>query len=115
MHAQSLRPKSYTSIAAKRKGVLLALPLLLLCASGCAVHYSDYKSGAEHLWGFGKLRLQSQTSGAGLVSVSSGYWVPGLCLELGRSQFGFTFGYVNRQQLALVGTNVLAGLERPTS
>ena len=83
--------------------------LAALCAScllqGCAVRFTDPRAGTEHLWGLGTLQLQSQPAGNGLVSVTSGSRVPGLCLTLGREQFGLAIGLTAHQRLAVVATN----------
>lgn len=71
--------------------------------------------GTEHLWGFGQLRLQNQLAGSNHVAVVTGVRAPGLCLEIGRDHFGFTFGYLNRQRLEVVGTNVIESLRFPVT
>lgn len=94
---------------------LISIGILALAGSGCAIHYADNRSGAEHLWGFGQLRVQKEATGGGLTAVTTGYRVPGLCLELGRDHFGFTFGYLDRQRLCVVRSNEVADLRFPTA
>jgi hypothetical protein len=89
--------------------------MALILLTGCAVHYGDSRSGVEHLWGFGQLRLESQPTGGGLAAVTTGVRVPGLCVEVGRDHFGFTFGYLDRQRLAVVDTNAAAGRKHPVA
>jgi len=86
---------------------------IMFCASGCALHYCNAKNGTEHLWGLGQLRLQNQSAGSNYVAVVTGIRAPGLCLEVGRDHFGFTFGYLNRQRLEVVSTNTIANLQFP--
>ena len=95
--------------------VLAATLILAQGMSGCAVHYDDRRSGVEHLWGFGQLRLENQSAGtnSNWAAVTTGVRIPGLCLEIGRDHFGFTFGCLNRQRLAVVDTNATAGLKGP--
>lgn len=100
----------------KRAGRLVGL-LILAGASGCAVHYSNPQTGAEHLWGLGQLRLEQESpaTNSNWAAVTSGYRVPGLCLSVGRDHFGFTLGYLDRQRLAVVSTNQIAELHTPTN
>ena len=76
-------------------------------ATGCAVHYQNSRTGAEHLWGLGQMRLQVEPAKGSdqLVAVTTGWRVPGLCLEIGRDHFGIAFGYLDRQQLAVVNSS----------
>ena len=91
--------------------------LLLFFASGCAVHYGNPRTGAEHLWGLGQLRLQteSQATNSNWAVVASGYRVPGVCLSVGRDHFGVTLGYLDRQQLVVLARDQIPGLYPPTN
>jgi hypothetical protein len=102
-------PLSFSSPAAR---LIWAAGIALLTA-GCAVHYTDTKTGAEHLLGFGQLELKKKPAGDGLAAIVTGVRVPGLCLEVGRDHFGFSLGYLNRQTLRVVNTNATDGLEPP--
>lgn len=89
--------------------------LVTVLCSGCAVHYSDARSGREHLWGLGQLRLQTkaQSPANGWVAVASGSRVPGLCVSVGRDRFGVTVGYSERQRLAIVPADRVAAFRAP--
>lgn len=100
----------------RRIGWLLAGTLILAQGvSGCAVHYGDSRTGAEHLWGFGQLRLEEQMAGTNdnWAVVATGMRIPGLCLEIGRDHFGFTLGYLNREQLVVVSTKAADDVKYP--
>jgi hypothetical protein len=88
-----------------------------MAASGCAIHYQNPQTGAEQLWGLGQLRLRVESAGGDgqLAAVSSGCRVPGLCLDVGRDHFGFTLGYLDRQRLVVVSSNLTAALQTPTN
>lgn len=88
---------------------LAALPAL----NGCAIHYANARDGRETIWGFGQLRLEAKPVGSNLVSITTGSRIPGLCLNVGRDQFGISFGYVVRQQLAVISSPDLAALRPP--
>jgi hypothetical protein len=89
--------------------------LLCLISCGCAIRYSDPHTGAEHLWGFGQLRLQTERSGGQFTTVTTGSRVPGLCLDVGRNHFGVSLGYASRQRLQVVETNSIAGFLYPSN
>ena len=83
--------------------------------SGCAIRYSDRRTGAEHLWGFGQLRLQTSSAAGNLATVTSGSRVPGLCLDIGRDHFGVSIGYVSRQQLEVVDVSAASQFKFPST
>lgn len=93
--------------------ILTFCGLAVLCLQGCALHYFDTKTGVEHLWGVGQLRMESKSAGNGLIAVATGVNVPGLCLEIGRESYACTFGYLSRQRLAVVSTNAIGNLIPP--
>lgn len=68
----------------------------------------------EHLWGLGEMQLEERPAGAGFATVTSGIRVPGLCLEVGRENFGITIGYLNRQRLSVLATNAASSLVPPS-
>jgi len=95
-------------------GVSLAVArvLLMVGLTGCAIHYSDRRTGTEHLWGLGQMQ-SSRSNNCEFATIVTGYRVPGLCLEIGRDHFGLTLGYLNRQQLAVVNTNATDAIQPP--
>ncbi len=65
------------------------------------MRYSDSRNGAEHLWGFGNLRLSCVTNSS-LATVVTGCRVPGICIEIGSENFGLSLGWLERQRLQVV-------------
>ncbi len=74
---------------------------LALCASGCAVHYGNARSGTERAWGVGRVTWRVAQSTNGWTSVSSGTRLPGLVLGVGPDFFGVAFGYQVRERLQI--------------
>lgn len=102
---------------ARPRVVVFAVALLLVGCSGCALRYANPATGAEHLWGFGQLRMcvESQNPNANWAVVTTGCRVPGLCVSVGRDHFGLNLGYFNRQQLSVVSNDEIAMLQPPTN
>lgn len=100
-----------------RCGKWLVGMMMLALTNSCAVHYSNPRTGAEHLWGLGQLRLEQESpvTNVNWTAVTSGCRVPGLCLSVGRDHFGFTLGYLDHQRLAVVCTNQIPELQLPTN
>ena len=98
-------------------GMWLAGWAIIGGSSGCAVHYLDPRTGAEHLWGVGQLRLQTNSciANSAWAAVTSGVRAPGLCLSLGKNRFGLTLGYFDQQRLTVIPASQLAGLQSPTN
>jgi hypothetical protein len=57
--------------------------------------------------------MENRSTGGDLAAVITGWRVPGLCLEIGRDHYGLSFGYLARQQLAVVSPDVVASLKHP--
>jgi hypothetical protein len=87
--------------------------LLALVSAGCAVHYRSSRTGAEHLWGLGRLEFATNLVTTNLVAITTGSRIPGLCLQLGRDQFGLSLGYSICQQTCIVAVDQLAGIQPP--
>ncbi len=100
--------------AGRRAGVSkrAMLPLMsLILVSGCAIHYFDTKTGTEHLWGIGHMKVKVTPVNEGLQAVVRGTDVLGL--GVGRDD---TYGYVavgwhRRQHLDIVDENTSVRLE----
>lgn len=62
------------SAAARRRsaGLVLAVLILMPSATGCAVHYYDAKTGTEHIWGFGHMKMRVTPPNEGLQTVVRG-------------------------------------------
>lgn len=88
----------------------------LILLTGCGVHYFDQKTGVEHLWGFGHLRMKVQPDQTnGVQAVMKGYQMVGLQLVAGQDEYGMVVGYGDRHMLYVNPTNAAFGLEWPTA
>lgn len=85
------------------------------CVTGCAVHYRNPRTGHEHLFGLGQMRLATDSANTNWIAVTSGIRVPGLCLSVGRDHFGLTLGYLTQQRLAVISSAELPALISPTN
>lgn len=110
-------------MAFKTQVQVISLGLILVGLTGCAIHYSDTRSGVEHIWGLGQLRMvHGPTQDMAhppftnnLTALTTGVGIPGFCLETGRDHFGFSFGYLNRQRLAVVNKDAITNTLPPVT
>lgn len=95
--------------------VLGAIFLLLAAhvVSGCAVHYYDPKTGAEHIWGVGYMVMKASVPREGHQAIVRGTEVLGMALGNVGGQGYFTFGWEKRQQVEIVDENTAIRLEWP--
>lgn len=86
---------------------------VLVLLSGCGIHYLDSKTGVDHLWGFGHLRMRVPTPTNGVEAVIKGYTILGV--KLGRTQedYGLSLGYDDRKMILVNPTNAAFGIEWP--
>jgi hypothetical protein len=81
--------------------------------SGCALHYYDEKSGTEHVWGIGHLKMKAApVAGTNVEAVISGASLLGVGVGLGREDFYLTAGWDYRRRVVL-GSNAALALEWP--
>lgn len=115
-------PNSWRAPGARASGssrfplVGWAVLVCLVCStSGCAIHYRNAKTGSEHLWGLGQMRMETNSGSPATqwASVTTGTRVPGLCLSVGPDHFGLSLGYRERQQMNLVSPEQVSQLEIP--
>ena len=94
---------------------VLFLLAVVAAGSGCAFQYYDAKTGTEHLWGFGHLRMKAApVSGTNIESVIAGSSVAGVSLGLGREDYYLTAGWDYRRRI-VVGTDAALALEWPNA
>jgi len=97
----------------RRLPLLLALWVLWLSSTGCAVYYGDRDGASGRLWGVGTLKTKLEQRGDQAVAVRY-LSAPGLCLELGRPGWGLNLGYLVEQQLWVMDANHLSpAADRP--
>lgn len=85
-----------------------------LIFSGCALHYYDKRSGTEHVWGIGHVRMKAAPVAENIDSVISGTSIAGVSLGAGRHDYYVTAGWDFRRRI-VVGTNAALSLEWPTA
>ncbi len=92
---------------------VVALVVGTSVASGCAFHYYDSKTGAEHIWGFGHMVMKASAPREGHRAIVRGTEVTGLTLGNVGGQGYLTVGWEKRQQLEIVDENTAIRLEWP--
>lgn len=90
--------------------LIILAPLILL---GCGVHYYDKKSGTEHLWGVGHMKMKITAPSEGLQSVVHGIDIAGFTLGKGYKQYYLTLGWNRLQYIDVLKENTSIRLEWP--
>jgi hypothetical protein len=80
---------------------------------GCGVHYYDSKTGVEHLWGFGHMRMRVQPPAEGVQAVVKGSSIVGVKVGGGEDDYGVSLGYDSQRVILISQSNVAFGLEWP--
>ena len=93
-----------------RVGLVVVLALI---TTGCGVHYYNPRTGVEHLWGIGHLRMRVVPPTNGVAAVIKGYEVIGVKLGGSQEDYGFTAGYDSRRLILINPTNAAFSLEWP--
>ena len=87
---------------------------LLLLVSGCAMHYFDSKTGTEHIWGFGHMRMKAEPSTNTVRTVVKGTQLLGLNIGAGREEYYLSAGWDNRRNITVMD-NTSVSLEWPNN
>jgi hypothetical protein len=90
-----------------------ALCFALVAASGCGLHYYDAKTGTEHLWGFGHLRMRVQPPTNAVQAVVKGYSIVGAKVGGSADDLGLAVGYDSRRFIYVSPSNAAFRLEWP--
>jgi hypothetical protein len=88
---------------------------LLPCLVGCAVHYYDTETKAEHLWGFGHMTMKVQAAGNARQAIVRGTDLIGF--GIGKNDEGpfISAGWDGRRRIEIFGTDTELGLAWPAS
>ncbi len=89
-----------------------------LCAtltSGCAVHYFDPETGAEHIWGVGHMVMKATVPAEGIQTVVRQTEVLGLAAGKAGPEYSLTLGWARSQRLEVVEESAQVRLEWPSS
>jgi hypothetical protein len=81
--------------------------------SGCAIHYYDPETEAEHIWGIGHMVMKASAPKEGHRALVRGTDVAGLAS--GKSDVGsyFVIGWEQRRRMAIIDPNTSVRLEWP--
>jgi len=94
---------------------MTVLLVLTTFFSGCAVHYFDQKTGTEHIWGFGHMKMKVAPEEEGLQAVVHGTDVLGVSMGSANQQAYLTLGWHRLQRLDIVTESTAVRLEWPNS
>jgi hypothetical protein len=90
-----------------------ALGAGLAALAGCAVHYHDPATGADHVWGFGHLVMKAAPPRDGQRAVVRRVALLGVSLGVQDRQPYLTVGWDDRQRLDIVDEDAALALEGP--
>jgi hypothetical protein len=85
----------------------------LLASTGCAIQYYDPKTGAEHLWGFGHLRLKVQPPAGAVSAVVAGQETFGFGAGTTAAGGHLAVGWRDERRIVVNPTNASVRLEWP--
>ena len=83
--------------------------------AGCAIHYSDSETGAEHVWGFGHLAMKATDPSARKKAIVRGVTVFGVGLGLRDSSPFLIIGWERLPTVEVMDENTDLYLEGPDS
>lgn len=90
-----------------------SLSLSLALTTGCAVHYYDKRTGTEHLWGFGYMKMKVLPPCEGVEAVIKGTQIAGLKIGADDEGFALVAGWDKCRRIYLNPTNCSVRLEWP--
>ncbi len=80
--------------------------------TGCALHYYDTRSGTEHVWGVGHMKMKVSPPNEGVQAVVKGTETLGLSLAAGQEDYHIDLGWDYRRRI-VVASNAMVRLEWP--
>lgn len=83
--------------------------------TGCAIHYFDPKTGAEHIWGVGHMVMKASAANEGHRALVRGTEVIGFTVGMVGRQSYVTAGWERRQQIDVVDDSTAIRFEWPNS
>ena len=94
---------------------LIVVAALALITWGCAVHYYEEKTGVEHIWGFGHMKMKTAKPNEGLQAVVHGSDVVGLSVGKADQHGYVTVGWQRLEYIDVLKDNTALRLEWPDS
>src|SRR5262245_15830448 len=77
----------HTVISGRALGQLLIGGLLVAILGGCAIHYYDKETQAEHIWGFGHMKLKASVPQEGTRAIVKQTELLGLGIGVGSEHY----------------------------
>ncbi len=89
------------------------LVVIAMCCTlaGCAVHYSDSSTGAEHIWGFGHMVMKATVPNEGKKAIVRGVSLFGVGLGVEEGSPFLILGWEERQRVDIVDENTTISLD----
>jgi hypothetical protein len=109
-HRQEIGAKDMSVTAGCYLFFAMAFVLLL---NGCAVHHFDPKTGTEHLWGFGHLKMKTAPQESSRP-VITGTRLLGVSVRGGRDNYGISAGWESNSRITMPASGTLV-LQYPTN
>lgn len=81
--------------------------------SGCAIHYFDKHTGAEHIWGIGHMSLKASVPNEGLKAIVRETTLSGISIGVADPGEHLTIGWENRQSVEIIDEDTAIRLEWP--
>lgn len=81
--------------------------------TGCAVHYSDSKTGAEHIWGFGHLAVKATVPDDGKKAIVRSVTLFGAALGFRDGSPLLSIGWEELQRVEVMDGNTAVLIEGP--
>ena len=95
----------------KKYAVLMFVYGMLVCSSGCAIHYFDPETGTEHLWGFGHMQMKVSPPNEGVQAVVTGVETLGLAIGDTPWEGYVSLGYHRLERLQIIEESTAIRLE----
>lgn len=89
------------------------LAAMVVLGAGCGFHYYDAKTGVEHVWGFGHLRMRVLPPTNGVQAVIKGYSIVGAKVGGSPDDYGFSLGYDSWRMIYLSPLEAQFALQWP--
>jgi hypothetical protein len=87
----------------------------VLLQSGCAIVYTDARTGATHLWGVGHLTLRATVPQDGKKAVVQGVSTCGIAAGVWQQSPFLSIGWERQQVVDIVDANTAVSIEGPDS
>ena len=94
---------------------LISLIILSCFTCGCAIHYYEDKTGVEHIWGFGHMKMKAAKPNEGLQAVVHGTDLIGVSLGKADQHGYFTVGWQRLEYIDVLKESTSIRLEWPDS